>query len=119
MREQLSEALLARLGAESFVALVEAFGGTRLYVPHTIADDHEIARAIGTAAALRLAQRYAPDTLRIPLAREFRARHYRAHGLSNAQIARKIGLGETAVNKIFARMDRVPVKGSAQLSLDI
>lgn len=119
MREDLSAALLARLGVESFIALVEAFGGTRLYIPPVITPDNEIAQAIGMAAAQELSRRYAPDQLRIPLARELRARHYRAHNFSNAQIARKLGLTEPAVNKIFARMDQVPAKGSAQLLLDI
>ena len=119
MRENLSETLLALLGADSFVALAEAFGGTRLYVPHGIDADHEIAQAIGMDAAQELSRRYAPDQLRIPLAREARARHYRAQGLSHAQIARKLGLTETAIDKIFARMDAPPAKGSAQLSFDL
>ncbi|RIV82972.1 hypothetical protein D2V17_14315 [Aurantiacibacter xanthus] len=119
MSEQLSHDLIALLGDGAFIALVEAFGGTRVYIPVTPDADHEIAAAIGTDMAHRLGQRYAPAVLRIPLARAFRARHYRAKGLSNAQIARALGITESGVDKLFARMDDKPVKGSAQLSLDI
>jgi len=114
MSEPLSGPLLNLLGEAGFIALVEAFGGTRLYVPTTIAQDDEIAQAIGIDAAHKLSRRYAPSTLRVPLARELRARHYRANGLSNARIARKLGVTEPSVNKMFARMDNVPEKGSAQ-----
>ncbi|MES2987657.1 MAG: hypothetical protein V4808_07110 [Pseudomonadota bacterium] len=109
----LTEQLKSLLGEAAFVALAEAFGGTRLYVPHTIPADHEIARAIGIEAAARLSKRLAPDTIRMPLARELRARHYRAHNLSNAAIARKLGLTEGGVEKLFKRMDNPPAKGSA------
>jgi hypothetical protein len=117
MTGELTNGLKALLGDEAFVALAQAFGGTRLYVPATIDADHEIAQAIGLAAARRLSRRYAPDTIRVPLARNERARHYRAIGLSNAQIARKLGMAETGIDKLFARMTDAPAKGSAQLSL--
>lgn len=117
MARDLTNDLRYLLGEPAFVALTQAFGGTRLYIPATIPADHEIVRAIGDAAAEKLSRRYSPDTIRVPLARNERARHYRAEGLSNAQIARKLGIGETGVDKIFARMDHVPVKGSAQLPL--
>lgn len=114
---ELSNDLKALLGEDGFVALAQAFGGTRLYVPTAIPADHEIAQAIGREAADLLSRRYSPATIRVPLARSERARHYRALGLSNAQIARKLGMAETGVDKLFARMADAPTKGSAQLSL--
>jgi hypothetical protein len=109
--------LVALIGEEALVRLAEAFGGTRLFVPVKMTARHEIAKAIGIEAARKLSDRIAPDVIRVPLAREQRARHYRgALGLSNAQVARKLGIVEPAVNKMFARMDNVPAKGS-QLSL--
>lgn len=101
------------LGERAFLALVEAFGGTRLYVPRRISADHEIAQAIGEPAAKLLSDRVAPDVLRVPLARELRARHYRAEGLSDAQVARRLGITETGVEKLFKRMPNKPTKGSA------
>lgn len=119
MSEYSSYELIALLGDHGFIALAQAFGGTRLSIPQEIDADHEIHAAIGAENATRLADRYAGHVIKVPLAREKRARHYRAGGLSNARIARKLGMTETGVEKIFARMDSPPIKGSAQLSLDI
>lgn len=117
MSRALSTNLKALLGDTAFVALTEAFGGTRLYIPHNLTADHEIAKAIGLDLALKLSKRYAPDTIRVPLAREDRAVHYRANGLSNPQIARKLGMTEAGIDQLFGRMAKPPVKGSAlQLS---
>lgn len=105
--------LEALIGEEALVRLAEAFGGTRLFVPVKMTARHEIAGAIGLDAARKLSERLAPDYIPVPLAREKRARHYRAHGLSNAQIARRLGITESAVNRLFARSPAVPAKGSA------
>ena len=51
-------------------------------------------------------------------ARDLRARHYRAGGMSNGEIATRLGITEKGVERLFHRMDAPPVKGSAaQLSL--
>jgi len=113
MSDRLGHELLALLGESAFVALASAFGGRRLYVPGAIATDHEIAQAIGNDAAARLSARMAPAVIRVPLAREMRARHYRAAGFSNGEIATKLGLTETGVDKLFRRMQNAPVKGEA------
>lgn len=82
----------------------QAFGGTRLYVPFKLADDHEIVAAIGRELAEKLSRRMAPWTFRVPLARRERALWYRDHEkLSNAKIARKLGITETGVEKLFGR----------------
>ncbi|MDT7533750.1 hypothetical protein OVY48_09970 [Sphingobium sp. SA2] len=110
--------LIALMGEDAFVALTEAFGGRRLYVPGTIAADHDISRAIGADAATRLSERIAPDVIRVPLARDLRARRYRAAGLSNGAIATRLGITEPAVNKLFKRSADLPAKGAAlQLGL--
>jgi hypothetical protein len=119
MQDHLSSELIGLLGEAAFVALTERFGGTRLHVPRSIGPEHELAQALGQEAADRLARSYTSATLRIPLARELRARHYRAQGLSNAQIARKLGITETGVDKLFRRMASPPVKGSAQYLLPL
>lgn len=94
------------IGEEALVRLAEAFGGTRLFVPVKMSSAHDIAKAVGLEAALRLAERLAPDVIRVPLAREQRARRYRAAGKSNAQIARALGITETGVDKLFARVKK-------------
>lgn len=112
MREdkRLSDVLLELLGPAGLVALAEARGGTRLYVPAS--GDHSLARDIGAAAAQTLARRYGGDYIRVPLARELRARHYRAAGASNAEIARRLGMSESGVDRLFNAMPNKPVKGS-------
>lgn len=112
MSERLTTELIALLGERAFIALAEAFGGRRLYVPCKIDPDGEIAQSIGFAAACLLSKRKSPDYLRVPLARAVRARHYRAAGLSNGSIATKLGMTETGINQMFARMDAPPEKGS-------
>ena len=68
--------------------------------------DHRIAQAIGLDAAIRMTERLAPDAIRVPLAHELRASHYRAAGKSNAQIATMLGKTESGVEKLFARQRR-------------
>ncbi len=92
------------IGEAAMVRLAEAFGGTRLYIPANIYADHDIAQAVGMEAATRLSERLAPDYVRVPLARDLRARHYRAEGKSNAQIARALGITESGVDKLFSRI---------------
>lgn len=102
--------LLDLLGLEAFLALVEAHGGTRLYVPRQ-AGETQIVRDIGPAAASRLVERYGGDYVRVPLAREHRARRLREEGLSNAQIARRLGMSESGVERLFHAMPAKPRKG--------
>lgn len=99
------------LGEADFLRLVEAYGGTRLFLPRSAAKE-SLTEAVSAKAAAALAERYAGSYIRVPLARELRARHYRAAGLSNAQIARRLGIAETGVDKLFDRMPNKPVKGS-------
>lgn len=103
------------LGQAAFIALTEEYGGTRLYVPLGTQPDHRLVDAIGEKAAKRLSERYAPAFIRVPLARELRARHYRSQDLSFAKIAVKLGLTETGVQKLFDRMDNPPTKGQGEL----
>lgn len=108
--EGLSADLLEILGEADFLQLVERYGGQRLYVPAGD-EDTAVVRALGRKAARLLAASYGRTYLRIPLARAFRARQYRAAGMSNAEIARKLVITETGVDKLFSRMDDKPAKG--------
>lgn len=96
--------LIEVIGEAAVIKLAEHFGGTRLYVPITIYEDHEIAQAIGFEEAVALSARMAPDYVRVPLARDLRARHYRNTGMSNAKIAVRLGMTETSVDKLFKRL---------------
>jgi len=102
----ISEELIDVIGEQSTIELAEAFAGTRLYVPPSVSDDHAIALAIGPSAADAFCKFYSSGTVRVPLLRELRAKHYRAIGLSNARIAVRLGLTETGVEKLFQRLKR-------------
>lgn len=108
--EARSAELLGLLEPDAFLRLAEEYGGTRLYIPRS-GDTTDLVKQLGPEAA-RLGSRYAGTYIRVPLAREYRARHYRAIGQSNAEIARRLGMTETGVDKLFSRMPGKPVKGS-------
>ena len=110
--DKLSDVLLDLLGEEGLRRLAEFRGGARLYVS---AAGGALAGAIGAQAAGLLAQRYAGSYIRVPLAREIRARHYRGVlGLSNAAIARRLGITESGVDRLFQAMPKKPEKNTAQ-----
>jgi len=102
MTEHLTEELTDLLGEDGFYQLTEAYAGTRLYVPGDIARS-ELPSVIGAENARRLSNVFPGGYIRIPLARSFRAARYRLEGLSNRDIARRLGLSEGGVDKLFAR----------------
>lgn len=89
------------IGAEAALVLIEAHGGTRLYIPQEPNQGMAIAREIGLPAARALAARYGRDWIAVPLARNWRARLYRQRGDSYREIARRLGLTESAVSRIL------------------
>lgn len=110
-QERLTAELVKLLGEAEFIRLAERYGGTRLYVASSTAST--VARELGATNAELLAERYAGSYIRVPLARERRARHYReCMALSNAEIARRLGLTESGVDRLFQRMSDKPAKGS-------
>lgn len=98
------EELIELIGEAAMIRLAEEFGGTRLYVPAAMGPAAPIARAVGMEAAARLAAQYSPDKIKVPLARELRASHYHASGLSYARIAVRLGMTETGVEKLMRRL---------------
>jgi hypothetical protein len=99
----LSSHLKSLLGQAGFVKLCQAFGGTRAHVPKSPTAECRLARAIGIEAARKMADAFGGNSLRIPLARVDRALHYREQGLSHADIARKLGITENGVLRLFKR----------------
>ena len=102
MSEDLANDLMSLLGEDDFFSLVEAHAGVRLYVP---ADPNrsDLSETIGSAAAIRLAKSYPGGYIRVPLAREFRARRYVREEMSNRDIARRLGLTESGVERLLKR----------------
>lgn len=93
------------IGEAAMVSLASLFAGRRLYVPAQVKPDHAICRAIGIDAAKSLVEKYSGSTIRVPLARELRAKHLQSQGLSNAAIAGRLGLTEGGVRSLFKRLD--------------
>lgn len=105
--------LQAILGMDGYIALCDALGGTRLYVPFQFGDEHAVIGAIGRNLADKLSRAMAPATIRVPLARRERALHLRKQGLSDARIAVKLGMTENGVGKLFAREEVLPDRPGA------
>ncbi|MBB4955578.1 DNA-binding NarL/FixJ family response regulator [Agrobacterium vitis] len=103
MSEDLTAELMARLSEDDFFALVEAYAGVRLYVP---ADPtrSELPETIGMNAALRLAKEWPGGYIRVPLARAFRVRRYVESGMTNRAVAKRLGLTESAVERLLKRV---------------
>ncbi|MGW9946973.1 hypothetical protein J2W92_002310 [Rhizobium leguminosarum] len=74
----------------------------RVFIP----DDpfrSDLPAVLGHDIVHRLSNRYRCAYIRVPLGRELRATRYREAGMTNRDIARKLGLTETGVEKIFKR----------------
>lgn len=114
--------LKAILGEDGLAILAQALGGTRVYVSWNMRDDNEVVQALGRDQADKLSRALAPATIRVPLARKERAIYYRRQGLSDAKIARKLGITENAVAKLFKRQQDLPerpkkAKSPAQIEM--
>ncbi|WP_244617918.1 hypothetical protein [Rhizobium sp. RU35A] len=104
--------LIDLLGEEGFIRLVEAFGGTRLYVPiHS--ERSSLGTLIGPENAALLSKRYARIFLKVPVSKTLRAIRYREAGLSNPDIATRLVITESAVEQIFRRARKTnPERGN-------
>ena len=89
------------IGATATLALVRAFGGLLVYFPENPPPQGPLAKAIGLEAAQILGQAWARDRRRVPLARHWQARCLQAEGKNQREIARKLGVTETAVHDLL------------------
>lgn len=102
MSEDLTHELLEMLGENAFLALVEARGGTRLFVP----DDptrSQLIDIIGGQAAHRLARKYGRCYIKVPIARTMRALHMVRQGKTNSEVALHLRMTESGVEKLLKR----------------
>lgn len=110
LAEGLSGELLELLGHDGFMALVEAYGGLRVYIASNT-ENSKLAEHLPDDVLRALANRFRGDVIRVPLAKHYRARHYRLSGMSDREIARKLGMTESGVEKLFKT---VPTKRPAK-----
>lgn len=97
-------ALFPELGADATFRLIEAFGGTRLFVAKVPREGSRLVTAIGMDAACQLAAKFGSDTIALPLARPWRVQVYRSRGCSYPQIAKAVGVSEATVARLLKDM---------------
>jgi len=106
--------LVRSIGAGAVLALIEADGGSRVFVPKQPDQATPLSRAIGLDAARVLAAEWGGDYLSVPLARAWRVRVYRAEGATQRAIARRLGITEGQVWKLLRDAGRT---GAAQMDM--
>lgn len=97
------------IGLPATLKLVEAYGGTRLYVPKRFDPDHPIVKLIGhELAALLFARFGGQDQFDVPrcviaikAARDKQIRAERRDGTTHARLAVKHGLSERQIRNIL------------------
>lgn len=96
--------------------LVEAYGGTRLWVPHRVNQASELARTIGLPAARQMAAAQGGTWAKVPVCRWWLVAVMRADGATHHAIALHLRMSEDAVWRLLrdAGMTR---QASAQPSL--
>jgi len=114
-----TRALTELIGPVATQALIDAFPGQPLYIPHApIPPDHPIAAAIGLGPAQTLSQHYGGCRPLIPLGYDSRIRRRNvailaAHqsGASTPALAQQFGLSNRQIRSILSRFRRghVPV----------
>lgn len=88
---------VAALGSrEAALRLIEARGGTTLYVPRN-ANRSALVEELGDRVVAALIAEYAGTYVRVPLAKAWRAQILHARGASHAEIARALGMSESGV----------------------
>ena len=89
-------------GLDGAIRFLLAFGGAQLDVLRNPRDSNQLVQMFGREAVAELA---GLPTLprRIPLAKPWLAAHFHAHGLSIAQIARKLRISDTSVRTYLRR----------------
>lgn len=89
----------AAIGVEATLKLLEAYAGCRVHIPATVNQGSPLAREIGLEAAQALARLRGPDDWKPPALKNWRARVYKARGLTVNEIARKLGADRTTVQR--------------------
>ena len=93
-------ALIALIGEDATLRLVEGHGGVGVYVPHTVSLKSTLARSVGMEAARRLSQEFGGSRIHPPMCKRWRALLLRHRdGLSYAEIARRLSIDVSTVYK--------------------
>lgn len=105
--------LVALIGEEAALRLLEARGGTRLWIPAKTAEG-VLAGIVGLDAAEAMYRQYGAGEIKVPFGRQWRVLCYIAMGLNRTQAALRAGCTENTVHDILQRHGR---PAAAQLDL--
>lgn len=89
------------IGADAALRMIEAHGGTRVYVPKDVNQNSAARLALPLPEARRLGEAYGGEHILVPIARAWRVRLYRAAGMTYPAIARRLGITERAVGRML------------------
>ena len=100
--------LVGELGAQ---ALCREYGGTGLYIPSTIKEDHPLAKLLGLGPARNFSAMYGGEEFPIPLGapgactkRAHIIKLFKSGGLTRRAIAREVGCTERWVSEVTAEI---------------
>ncbi len=107
-RGSLLKDIVSLIGIEDAARLIAAYGGMRLYVPHTPEPDDTLSQTVGHESAVLLAQVYGGDRIDVPnpTPRRFRIIELRASGVSIDVIARSLRCTRRRVFQVLAEARR-------------
>lgn len=91
------------IGPEATLKLLEARGGTRLWIAR---DNGVLADIVGLDAAGKMYRKYGSGEIKLPLGRPWRVLCYIAMGMNRTQAALKAGTSENVVHDILQRFGR-------------
>lgn len=110
-KRDLKGELLALLGSEGYLLLLEHYAGSRLFVPKMATSTvTQLVDDITIVHAEKLTAYCGGETIRVPLDRDFRAIAYKQKGFSTRKIVRLLGLTESGLDRLWSRLrDREPL----------
>ena len=103
--------LVALIGEAMALRLVELHGGRRVFVPRRAGARQKLAVELSPQAEAALVEEFGGGNIEVPLVRDWRARIYRARGMTHAAIAERLGCGEWAVRSYLRQPDSVDQLG--------
>jgi hypothetical protein len=95
------------IGEALALRLVELHGGRRVFVPRRAAAGQKLAVELSPEAEAALVEEFGGGNIEVPLCKDWRARIYRARGMTHAAIAERLGCGEWAVRSYLRLPDSV------------
>ena len=92
-----AQRLIDLIGVEHALRLMEQHGGSRVFVPVRANPKQRLARELSPAAEAALVEEFGGNNLEVPLCKAWRARIYRAGGMTHRKIALALGCHERSV----------------------